>query len=157
MYGDPGNEKVSFDSDESSTSKDEKKQVSVQTTAKGKGKPQSLHMRISWESMCDMCMAKRNYSASIDIFGYRYKCCVCSEVDLCEPCYLAWKNSSDKEMSEFMRHCESGHTFLKLPSPMWPEVEWEAGRIRAGQTPESVRAWLDELVIKYDLQDYRYR
>jgi tetratricopeptide (TPR) repeat protein len=150
-------EKDPFDSDESSTSEDKKKRVSLQTAAKGKGKPQSLQMRISWDVLCDMCMAKTSYSASIYIFGYRYKCCVCSEVDLCEPCYVAWNNSSDKKMHEGLRHCEAGHKFLKLPTLMWPEVEWEAKRIRAGQTPKSVRAWLEELVVKYDLQDHRYR
>jgi hypothetical protein len=30
-------------------------------------------------------------------------------------------------------------------------AKWEAKRIHAGQTPESVRAWLDELVLKYEL------
>jgi hypothetical protein len=96
-------------------------------------------------------MAKTNYSACIEIFGYRYKCCICSEVDLCEPCYVAWKNSSDNKILGGMRHCEPGHTFLRLPSPVWPEVEWEAKQIHAGQTPQSVRAWLDELVLKYEL------
>jgi hypothetical protein len=156
MYRDPGDEKPTLDSDESSRSEDENKRASVHPTAKGKGKRQSLQIRISCDVLCDMCMAKRSYSASIDIFGYRYKCCVCSEVDLCEPCYLAWKNSSDKEAPEVMRHCDHGHEFLKLPSFTQPGAESEARRIQEGKMPESVRAWLEELVIKYDLQEHRY-
>jgi tetratricopeptide (TPR) repeat protein len=162
IYGDPDDGKIPFDSNVSSTSEnegsiteDETKLVSAQTTVKATSKPQSLHMRVSWGTLCDMCAAKRNYSTDVDIFGYRYKCCICSEVDLCELCYVDWKDSGDKEMHEAMRHCEPSHTFLKLPSPLWPEVEWEARQIRARQMPESVRAWLDELVVKYDLQDHR--
>ena len=163
MYGDPDDEEIPFDSnvsstseDEGSISEDEPKLVSAKTTVKATSKPLSLHMRISWElSFCDMCAAKRNYSTNVDIFGYRYKCCICSEVDLCELCYLDWKDSGDKEIHEAMRHCEPNHIFLKLPSPLWPEVEWEARQIRARQMPESVRAWLDELVVKYNLQEHR--
>lgn len=160
-YGDPDDEEIpdsnvsSTSENEGSISEDETKLVSAQTTVKATSKPQSLYTRISWDSMCDMCTAKRNYSASVEIFGYRYKCCICSEVDLCELCYLDWKDSGDKEMHEALRHCDPGHTFLKLPSPLWPGVEWEARQIRARQMPESVRAWLDELVVKYGLQDHR--
>lgn len=156
-YGNLDEESDLLDSDDSSTSEDEKQRVSAQTTAMGKGKPQSLQMRISWNVLCDMCMAKTSYSASIDIFGYRYKCSVCSEVDLCEPCYSAWKNSSENDMPRVMRYCEPSHEFLKLPSLTWPDIEWEARRIHVGQTPGSVQTWLEELIVKYDLQDHRYR
>lgn len=157
VYGNLNDEKLMLQSSDSSSSEEDTNRASVQRTSKGKGKRQSLQFRISWNVLCDMCMAKRSYSTSIDIFGYRYKCCVCSEVDLCEPCYLAWKNSRDKQTAEIMRHCDSGHKFLKLPTSIWPEMESEARQIHAGQMPESVRVWLEELVVKHDLQEHRYR
>jgi hypothetical protein len=124
---------------------------------------QSLDSRISWYILCDSCMAKRSWNTNIEIFGYRYKCCVCSELDLCEPCYEAWKglDSSNSGAAHVpadqlpsggaLRQCSADHNFMKLPSPDWPDIESETRMIIDGDMPKSVPAWLDELADKFDL------
>jgi tetratricopeptide (TPR) repeat protein len=123
---------------------------------------QSLHTRISWYILCDMCMAKRSYSTSMEIFGYRYKCCVCGELDLCEPCYESWKARTRASaltpaaVEELpgggaLRQCSVDHEFMKLPSPEWPEVESESKMLADGAMPKTVPAWLNELVERFGL------
>ncbi|KAH8805481.1 hypothetical protein F5884DRAFT_860088 [Xylogone sp. PMI_703] len=107
---------------------------------------------ISWDVWCDGCMAERQYSESLDIFGPRYKCCVCAEIDLCERCFTAWTNSDKLKLQNGMRRCSPNHEFLKIPDPSrWPGTREEAKLMQSGKVPKSIRDWLEELIAKYDL------
>jgi hypothetical protein len=137
--------------------------ATASTSAQQPVQEQNLHTRISWYTLCDMCMAKRSYRNNMEIFGYRYKCLVCGELDLCEPCYESWKGSRSSRLGTdssaveelpgggALRQCSVDHDFMKLPSPEWPEIESEARMIIDGGMPKSVPAWLLELADKFEL------
>jgi tetratricopeptide (TPR) repeat protein len=73
---------------------------------------------------CNNCVILSNYTSTPEIEGYRYKCLVCAGMDLCEKCYLVFKE--EKSESIALRDCKPDHEFLKLPTADWSREDSDA-------------------------------
>lgn len=126
-------------------------------------------LRMSWNVLCDGCMVRSGYTAAAIIFGNRYKCRECAEIDLCETCMDQWKpliqprrgrgwrwlrtrtrrNSPTAQPARFqsLRYCRPEHNFLKLPdSSIWHDAEKEAREFAAGRLSSDIRDWIKGLM-----------
>lgn len=90
-----------------------------------------------------------------------YTCTVCSNVALCEPCYMKRidynNNTEDKDLNKSRvgsRYCGTNHTYIKGPIEGWKgikdgvmRIETQAGEGGGEKNVEQVkfRDWLDEL------------
>ena len=73
-----------------------------------------------------------------DIFGSRYVCRTCADIDLCSTHMRAYKSKSPDP------RCRK-HQFLEVPGPHWKDL----GNEKVNAAGESIDEWLRRLLFKY--------